>query len=449
MIKRMHIRSLHFVFAAGLAMGLFSCDNDYDPVFDETPDQRVSAALREYDALLTGAPYGWKATLSTGAGLSYFYHFTFGDDGTVSMISDFSEATAGGAGSGTWTLKALQRPTLSFDTYSYIHLPADPDGDVNGGNNGEGLISDFEFAFARSSGDTLYLEGIQKNSRIAFFRATEQDAALLQGGAMKDMLHYINTSEALQFSLADNRTATLAFSASARMMGMQYLSDDGTTVETFSAPFVFTTQGISLRSPLTVAGRNVQEFLWDREKGTYGVQLGGATRAIQPVDGLYIFEPSVPLWQTIGKTYPAIQVPAGSNIDPLPGQSEEYLRAYEQAASALLSGAYRLRLNEINYVFDAEKKTMIVAMYVTQNATRFLCEFKYTYTMSDSGVLRFSFSDSNGNGSLVYLDVLGLLSYFDTDTFRLKYIGGGFGLIGGCFSEENPGFFFSGYLLEK
>jgi hypothetical protein len=449
MIKRMYIRSLNIVATAGLLLGLLSCDNGYDPVFDESPDRRISAALNEYDALLTSAPFGWKATLRTGAGLNFFYHFTFNNDGTVSMISDFNETTAGGAGSGTWTLKALQRPTLSFDTYSYIHLPADPDGDVNGGGNGEGLISDFEFAFARTSGDTLYLEGVQKNSRIAFFKATEQDAALLRDGEMKNMLHYINTREGLQFTLPDNRTATVAFSADARIMGVQYLSADGTRVEAFRSSFVFTTTGISLTTPFAVAGNTIQNFVWDREKESYAVQQGSTTTEIREVDELHTFEPSVPLWQSIGTTYPGIQVPAGSNTYSLPGQSDDFLQAYQQAADLLLNGQYRLRLSEINYIFDRDKKTMTVEMYVTQNATRFLCGYRYTYKMSDDGALTFNYNGANENGSRVLLDVYSLLGYFDTDTFRLKYIGGGFDLVGGFFSDENPGFTFSGYVIRK
>ena len=41
-----------------------------------------------------------------------------------------------------------------------------------------------------------------------------------------------------------------------------------------------------------------------------------------------------------------------------------------------------------------------------------------------------------------------LLRYFDMYTFRLKYVGNGYQLLGGFFSEENPDFFFTGNLLK-
>src|SRR5690242_15706253 len=119
-----------------------SCESEYEPVFHQSPDERVRAEMNRYEELLMSSPYGWKASLYTGTGAGYFYYFDFREDGTVSMLSDFNTTTAGDVMESTWALKALQQITLSFTTYSYIHLPADPDGNINNGIPGSGLLSD-------------------------------------------------------------------------------------------------------------------------------------------------------------------------------------------------------------------------------------------------------------------------------------------------------------------
>jgi hypothetical protein len=71
----------------------------------------------------------------------------------------------------SYRLKALQRPTLLFDTYSTLHLIADPTPDVVGGETGEGYYSDFEFAFISASADTIKLEGTFNKSKLILVRS--------------------------------------------------------------------------------------------------------------------------------------------------------------------------------------------------------------------------------------------------------------------------------------
>lgn len=426
----------------------FSCSQEYDPVFKETPDDRVRAALASYTTLLTTAPFGWKATLRTGTGSTFLYYFDFNPDGSVAMAADFNETTAGEVTSGTWVLKALQRPTLSFDTYSYIHLPADPDGDLNGGQNGQGLLSDFEFAFSKTSGDTVFLEGIQRGSTITFLKATEEDAAVFLSGELKNMLHYFAVQKGLRLLLPDDKTVTMAFHPTARILGVQYLSADGQGVSSFRSSFTFTTRGIAVNSPFPIDGHLVREFLWDADKGTYTVALGNTTEDVVSVEGLHLFEPAIPLYSVIGSAYSFIQVPQGSGIYPIPGQSELFTSRYTETADALRTGELALTLNEINFVFDESAQTMQVDAFITQNGTRYLARYTYSYTLNADGVFRFTFNNTNDNGLLIMQDMYYILNYLETDRFTMAYVGGGFDLIGALFSVENSDFYFSGYLGE-
>jgi hypothetical protein len=77
------------------------------------------------------------------------------------MLSDFNETTATVLKESSYRLKALQQPTLIFDTYSYLHLLSDPDPNVAGGIAGKGYNSDFEFAYdpTIAQADTIILTG--------------------------------------------------------------------------------------------------------------------------------------------------------------------------------------------------------------------------------------------------------------------------------------------------
>jgi hypothetical protein len=122
-----------------LATAFVSCENSDDTVFEETADARINAALASYEKQLVEAPYGWNAVIYPNGGGSFGFYFKFDDKNRVTMYSDFSDAAAAKSKESSYRLKAVQTPVLIFDTYSYLHVLADPDEEVNGGVRGEGL----------------------------------------------------------------------------------------------------------------------------------------------------------------------------------------------------------------------------------------------------------------------------------------------------------------------
>ena len=136
---------------------LFSCKRETDPVFKQSPDERINEALQKYQSTLTGATNGWNASLVTSIGITFSFYFRFNDSNRVFMYSDFDSTTAGVIKESSYRLKALQQPSLLFDTYSYIHMLADPDAAVNGGFYGLGLASDFEFSIDSVTDDRIVL----------------------------------------------------------------------------------------------------------------------------------------------------------------------------------------------------------------------------------------------------------------------------------------------------
>jgi len=165
---------LYIILAISL---LASCRKDDDNVFDKSPDERLNETLAKYQSALTASTTGWNANLVTGNGGAYRFYFSFDDKNRVQMYSDFDTSTSSNVRESSYRLKALQQPSLIFDTYSYIHLLSDPDGSVNGGNYGQGLKSDFEFAIDTVTADSVLLTGRFNGSKLKLVKAAAGDRA--------------------------------------------------------------------------------------------------------------------------------------------------------------------------------------------------------------------------------------------------------------------------------
>lgn len=175
---------------------LSSCrKSEYTPKLGN-PDDRLSEQAKIYQTLLLGGTYGWKAFLETGGKEIYTFTLKFNDQNRVSMTSDINATTATSAES-SYRFKSLQNPTLLFDTYSYLHMLADPTpGIVPGGNAGTGHLSDFEYTFESSSADTIKMVGIFNKSKLLLVRSKSQaetDALLPDLATVAGMLNNLRT----------------------------------------------------------------------------------------------------------------------------------------------------------------------------------------------------------------------------------------------------------------
>ncbi|MEJ7681654.1 MAG: DUF4302 domain-containing protein [Segetibacter sp.] len=181
-------KTLVILLLAIVAFG--GCKKNDQSLFNKSPDERLNEALADYQTKLTSATNGWKAFVYPKAGGVYSFYFKFNDANRVQMLSGFDSTSAVTLKESSYRLKALQQPSLLFDTYSYLHVLADPDASVNGGPdgngfvNGTGLLSDFEFYFDSSSADTINLVGRFNGSKATLMKATPEEAAGLVNGQL-------------------------------------------------------------------------------------------------------------------------------------------------------------------------------------------------------------------------------------------------------------------------
>lgn len=161
-----------------------SCKKDDSHLFNKSPDERLNETLTAYQTQLTSAQNGWKGFIYPKSGGVYSFYFRFNDSNRVSMLSSFDSTSAVTIKESSYRLKALQQPSLLFDTYSYLHVLADPDPGVNGGAVGAGLQSDFEFYFDSSSADTINLVGRFNGSKAKLIKATPEEATGFANGEL-------------------------------------------------------------------------------------------------------------------------------------------------------------------------------------------------------------------------------------------------------------------------
>ncbi len=169
-----------------------ACDLKEDYSSIGSVDSRIAAQLSEYETLLCSAPYGWLADVATGRGGTHRLWMGFADNGEVTMYTDYVEyyrALRTLPYTSTYAVKAQQRPTLSFDTYSYLSIFADPDPLANGaGETGIGMIADFEYEILSYDKGQFLLQGLKHGMSGTLTEATLEEYQAVQAGALMDCI---------------------------------------------------------------------------------------------------------------------------------------------------------------------------------------------------------------------------------------------------------------------
>jgi hypothetical protein len=426
------------------------CTKKTTNLFEKTPDERLNEVLTGYQAKLVQEP-GWKlfvypqGLVSQGVevgGLTYYMKFT--NNNRVSMISDFRIDMAATAKESGYRLKAAQLPSLMFDTYSYIHVAADPDPNVSTSpatDAGFGWGTDFDFGIKETvPKDSIVLKGNYNNSEAVLIKVSqaEIDKAFNGGLAhiMQESVDYIETNPLLYFNSTDNEKISVSFNLYLYIINFTYLTT-GDDLITLSAPFSHTTEGLHFKDTVTVGGYSFQDLFWDDVQKIFYIQAG-STR----IDVINSAVPIFPFYKVIGKSITTINVPT----TPLPGQSALYTTKYDEAKNNLLNSPYGLELGVMDYIFDDASKTMALRVIVQQNGNNYLLQYVYSYTMNTSGIASFTRQGSNGNGTLVEQEMSPLLDFIDNDLFKLDYYTGASPVLGQFTSQDRPLFFFTGNL---
>lgn len=287
------------IYLLGATALLSGCDRKSDLNIDgKSTDQRLSEALANYQKKLTDAPYGWILTEYTnGTALNggvtqsgpkaiFSYYMTFDKSNRVSMISDFSAAMSSTFSTSSYFIKATQRPTLIFDTYSYIHVPCDPDVSKSQSpfGSGFGWGTDFEFSFADNVaatelGDTIHLTGNLNKTRVTLVKASQADQQVYSTkgfasyAAFNQLLTYFKRvkggAEDIELTPGmGGRTLNIKSKSHPQLVnvGIQYTADN-----------------MVLETPVVLGGQTIKSFnnlVWNAGTQNISVSINGTQPAV-------------------------------------------------------------------------------------------------------------------------------------------------------------------------
>jgi Domain of unknown function (DUF4302) len=270
-----------------VAAGISSCKKEDKSVFDKSPDERLSEKLAAYQAQLTGAQNGWKALIKvdSGKGSTYSFYFKFNNENRVVMLSDFDSLSTVTPKESSYRLKALQQPSLIFDTYSYLHILSDPNETVSGGVRGAGLLSDFEFYFDSTTADTIKLVGRFNGSKMMFVRATKAEEDAYNNGALVAGL-YINKIQTYFKRLTIGaQVYDIKINPVTRQITFYKLDANG-DYNAFTTGYYFIAGGIIFTPPVVNGTQIISGFTnitWDQSTETINLTVNGTAATIKGI----------------------------------------------------------------------------------------------------------------------------------------------------------------------
>lgn len=439
-------KNIFLITVAFVLLLLHGCTKKTDEVFPESADIRLQKVIDAYNSKLREGP-GWKLfvypqglrSLDIEVG-GLTYYLTFPDSNRVRMVSDFTTEMATTAKESGYKIKAEQRPSLIFDTYSYIHVAADPDANVSfspANEGGYGWGTDYDLAFTTTTpSDTIILKGNFNNSDAYLIKATEAEMTAAFSGGVADIMEATTTFSAqpfLFFNTADNTKVGVSFNLFLYRINFNLLADGN--LITVNAPFSHTTYGLHLKEPITVAGVTFQDLVWDPNVQRYYIEVSGGR-----LDITTSATPLFPFHTQLGKAITTIRVPTTA----LPGQSATFATTYQTIKDNLINSPYELTLDIIDFIFDQQSQTMAMNVNVKQNGTNFIAQYVYAYTINTNNVARFNRIQVNGNAALIENEMAPMLDYIENDRFEMDYYTDVTPVLAQFTSIENPGFFFTG-----
>lgn len=264
-------KHLFYIFLFVLALG--SCKKDETEPIIGNVDERLSGTLADYQKQLTGAQFGWKGYLLTDSEVPATFLFSFTDKNRTTMSADYATTPA----ESSYRLKALQKPTLLFDSYSTLHLIADPTSSVFGGETAAGYYSDFEFAFLSSSTDTIKLEGTFNKSKLILVRsksAAESAQAFSDVGNINTAVSKLKTY--FKRSTIGGIDCEIRLDSYAQIIAFTYL--DGANLKSVKANFYVSGTAINLYTPLKVGTATVTQLggvSYDASTGILNASVNG------------------------------------------------------------------------------------------------------------------------------------------------------------------------------
>jgi len=245
-----------------LMIAFAACKKEDSHPFNQSPLDRMQAVLDSDQATFVSAPYGWRAVVFPDSGKSggYTFYWKFTNTNRVTMLADINSTTIDQSFESSYRMKGLQQPSLIFDTYSYLHILSDPNGNVNGGTTGKGLVSDFEFSVDSVMKDTVKLTGRVNGSKAFMVHATQQESQDFAGsfGNAMDFENIANLTTYFKRLVLGSNQFDISVDLTNRTITFTWV--EGGVVKTFTTGYFYANGKVVLAQPFTANGITIKDF---------------------------------------------------------------------------------------------------------------------------------------------------------------------------------------------
>lgn len=302
---------------------------EIDPLFSGSANTRTTTVIDGYKKQLTSAEYGWKGEYypAEGSGVGYSFYLKFDATGKVSMYSDidgFYYFTNGydKAFESTYQVKALQKPTLIFDSYSYIHELVNPDY-----NGGAGQYADLELEVTTVSDSKMTFVGINNKTALTLTKITKTESDLLTKGSLGTNVNSINNiTNFLVLTLPTGEKKDVILDLQKKQLGVLTFDKQGNPIIT-SSSFVVVATGLKLQNAITVNGATFDEVLYDEILKSYYVNIGGKRYNITSSP-----RPSLSFYDALGTLFVGFDMNA-----TIPTQTADYKALYTKIKNNVIA----------------------------------------------------------------------------------------------------------------
>ena len=276
---------LIYMMLAVTTLTVQSCLHDNEDTFERSAAERIDDAVANTKNVLQSAENGWKFEYYLGSDYShggYNYLVKFGSDGKAHVSSEIAPSDM--VTSSSWDIIKDQGPVLTFNTYNVImHEHSQPMQ-----NPVDGLEGDYEFVVMKVTNDSIYLKGKKWGNQMLLTR-------LSNDVVWQDYISQIQqVPESMVSYLFDANIGGQDIVAELDQNNNSLIVTAGDAEEAY--PYVYATNGIKLREPLTINGVSVQNLTFSEENQTFtgenGIILKGRElpkMSYDEIPGTYLF----------------------------------------------------------------------------------------------------------------------------------------------------------------
>lgn len=250
-----------YILLAFICLGLQACLFQEDDLFEKSSANRASENVAELQELLVNVPNGWKMEYYPGTdysmgGITLLCRF---DGNNVTLMSEVGsvKTASGKEASSLYKVTSEESTVLTFDSFNeFIHCFSEP---IMGMNTN--LEGDYEFVYMGQEDNKVILQGRRYHNTMVM-------TPLTQGIDWKDYIGQLNLIEREAFL----KTYSLMVGGqevgnAVRTSHLFSLTVEGQTSS--SVPFIYTPEGIRFKDEITIQGKTVQNFVWNKEDMTF------------------------------------------------------------------------------------------------------------------------------------------------------------------------------------